>query len=258
MVNMYSTIRRYQKYLVIGAIFSISLLISHPSGQVWAQFYKIPSDPNAINYRSAVFDAMKISFWYPRDWTLTTSPEAYKVSGEGAALEIRAKVPTPGSYFPSFNIPIEQIADGMIGILVSPDIRLISQTPIYIYDIPAYLMSFSVNQLDGKILQADIFLFMIGGKLYEVTYKTHAAPESLHQQNLSIENAMIHAIRLGFYYDLAKWTTGMRPMPDVTTDTNTTYPPPGSDIAKQVYDKHMDDWTKCQYRNSATIHCKGV
>src|SRR5215211_3655224 len=168
---MYSTIRRYQKYLVIGAIFSISLLISHPSGQVWAQFWKSPLDPNTINYDSYSSDSYKLYVAFPPDWTLTPYPKHFEVRGDGALLEITSYLPVPGSFFPSVNTPVEQVVDEIIKRAVSPNARPIQNQNVYgmVWG-PPYLLSYNEDLQSGEVVRTDLFLYITGGKLYQVKY----------------------------------------------------------------------------------------
>jgi hypothetical protein len=64
--------------------------------------------------------------------------------------------------------------------------------------VSAHQLSFSWDEQGAGAMYMDVFLFITGGNLYQVTYTT---PRSLYEENLPVELSMIHSTALGESYD---------------------------------------------------------
>jgi hypothetical protein len=183
-------------FLIIGVVFSISLIIPSLSGISYAIVATSTTNPNIKYYYD---DESKVYFDFPASWTLTDQSNSLLFTGDGASLEISAYNPTPGSWFPSVNTPIEQIANNIIKEQQNiSNTHLDYHSPLTISNIPAYHIGYSHNQQGNTRIIIDNFIFISGGYLYQIKYDTL---ESLYDQNKVIRDKIIHSITVGNDYD---------------------------------------------------------
>lgn len=192
---MYTIKAGHPSYLAIGIIFTISLMTLYFSEQSQAAFVS-STDPNIQLYYN---DHWKIFGHVPASWTVIEQTNGPSFTGDGATLEIISYYPTPGTSFPSFDTPIEHVANALIKTSQNnPNLILGHHSPLDLSYVPAYQLWHSEN-LQGKgITLTDNIILISGGLLYVIKY---TSPESLYDQTFPIAGSIISSLYVGDAYD---------------------------------------------------------
>ena len=184
-------------YISIGIIFLILLISLSFVGISYCVVETSTTNPSHKYYYD---NNQRIYLDFPATWIEEEDQSSsVLLTGAGASLTIFNLIPTPGSYFPSAETPIEQVVNDLVETYKNiPTIHLDSHKQFTISDTTGYYLRVSTNQQGVEPVLIDNFIVLSGGHMYDIRY---TVPQSLYNQYIPTRDLILDTISLGNNYD---------------------------------------------------------